>query len=165
MKIKIYNYKTKEELQEFDLASAMRSSGKCTVGRSPTSGLLLESSDVSRNHGVFSYQEGHYYFVDVGSANGSLVDNAVAVRNQAYPLVAGQVLQLGEFVLIPQPTAPVYEAQTVLSPIAIPLADLEVYNSTSTIDKFSDSTELPQVEKEPSLPVNEVEKIDEPIPD
>ena len=42
MKLKIINSQTNEELQEFDLASAIRSDGKCIVGRSATSGLVLE---------------------------------------------------------------------------------------------------------------------------
>ncbi len=149
MKIKIYNFKTKEELQEFDIASAIRSSGKCTVGRSPTSGLVLESSDISRNHGEFKYEAGDYYFFDAGSSNGSLVNNQVAVKNQAYRLEAGQTLQLGEFLLIPQPLAQVYEAMTVLSSIAIPLPNPETMVASEAPATLEDNAK-PAVVAEPA---------------
>ena len=113
MKVKIYNFQTKEELQEFDLASAIQFSGKCTVGRSLNSGLILQSSHVSRTHGVFIYQGSSYYFVDTGSANGSLINSNVTLKNQAYLLKAGDVLQIGEFVLTPQPVIKGYEDGTV----------------------------------------------------
>lgn len=116
MKVKIYNSQTKEELQ-FDLASATRSSGKCTVGRSPTSGLMLESSHVSRNHSVFIYQEGSYYFADTSSSNGSLINDNVTLKNRLYLLKAGDVIQIGKFVLTPQPVVKDYdELLTVATP-------------------------------------------------
>ena len=118
MKIKLYNCQTNEELQEFDLASAIRTTGKCIVGRSATSGLILDSSDVSRNHGEFSYKSGQYYFADIGSSNGSLFNNEIATKNQTYLLKAGDVIQLGDFLLIPQPTTGVFEEATVIAPIA-----------------------------------------------
>ncbi|OWY65993.1 hypothetical protein B7486_38955 [cyanobacterium TDX16] len=118
MKLKIINSQTNEELQEFDLASAIRSDGKCIVGRSATSGLVLESTDISRKHGKFSYRSGKYYFTDTGSSNGSLINNQVATKNKAYLLQAGDVIHLGEFLLIPQPISGVYEDATVIAPIA-----------------------------------------------
>ncbi|MDV2997169.1 MAG: Methylglyoxal synthase [Chroococcidiopsis sp. SAG 2025] len=118
MKLKIINSQTNEELQEFDLASAIRSDGKCIVGRSATSGLVLESTDISRKHGKFSYKSGKYYFTDTGSSNGSLINNQVATKNRAYLLQAGDVIHLGEFLLIPQPISGVYEDATVIAPIA-----------------------------------------------
>ncbi|MGL4619599.1 FHA domain-containing protein [Chroococcidiopsis sp.] len=118
MKLKIINSQTNEELQEFDLASAIRSDGKCIVGRSATSGLVLESTDISRKHGKFSYKSGKYYFTDTGSSNGSLINNQVATKNKAYLLQAGDVIHLGEFLLIPQPISGVYEDATVIAPIA-----------------------------------------------
>lgn len=125
MKIKIYNCQTNEELQEFDLASAIRTTGKCIVGRSATSGLILESSDISRNHGEFSYKGGQYYFADTGSSNGSLINNEIATKNQTYLLKAGDVIQLGDFLLIPQPNAGVFEEATVIAPIASQFSSLQ----------------------------------------
>ncbi len=125
MKIKIYNCQTNEELQEFDLASAIRTTGKCTVGRSATSGLILESSDISRNHGEFSYKGGQFYFTDTGSSNGSLVNNEIATKNQTYLLKAGDVIQLGDFLLIPQPTNGMLEEATVIAPIASQFPSLQ----------------------------------------
>ncbi len=137
MKIKIYNCQTNEELQEFDLALAIRTRGKCIVGRSATSGLILESSDVSRNHGEFSYKGGQYYFADIGSSNGSLVNNEIATKNQTYLLKAGDVIQLGDFLLIAQPITGVFEEATVIAPIASQFSSVQE-NSFSEVSASSE---------------------------
>lgn len=114
MKVKIYNSQTQEELQ-FDLAAAIHFREKCTVGRSPTSGLILEDSHINHTHGVFTYQEGSYYFADTGSSHGSLLNNRVTSKSQTYLLKAGDVLQIGKFVLTPQPVAQDDEDATLLA--------------------------------------------------
>jgi methylglyoxal synthase len=120
MQIKIYNSQTNQELQEFDLVAATRATGKCTVGRSANCGLTLDSTDVSRNHAEFTYRNGQYYFADTGSTNGSLVNNQLAIKQQTYLLKAGDVLKIGEFLLIPQPVIETYEEATVLAPVVTP---------------------------------------------
>ena len=118
MKIQIINAQTNEELQEFDLVSVIRHNRKCIVGRSATSNLILGNSDISRSHGEFSYKSGEYYFTDIGSSNGSLINNQVATKERAYLLKAGDVIRLGDFLLILQPIAGVHENATVIAPIS-----------------------------------------------
>ena len=117
MKIQIINAQTNEQLQEFDLVSAIRNNRKCSVGRSATSNLMLGNSDISRSHGEFSYKSGEYYFTDIGSSNGSLINNQVTTKERAYLLKAGDIIRLGDFLLILQPIAGIHENATVITPI------------------------------------------------
>ncbi len=99
MKLKVFNSQTLSEVKELNLALATRIQGECIVGRSPNAGLVIDSPDVSRLHGKFLYQDGDYYFCDLGSRNGSIVNGYLAQTNQSYKLKAGDVIRIGEFVL------------------------------------------------------------------
>ena len=66
------------------------------VGRSSTCDLVLMSPEVSRVHGRIIYLEPAYYFVDVGSASGSLLNGETIPIDEPYPLHVGDLLQLGQ---------------------------------------------------------------------
>ncbi len=105
MKIKIYYVEVAPELEskEFDLASVIKSKGECVVGRSPECDLPLEGADLSRQHGKFWIKNDHYYFVDLGSSNGSLFNGELADPNHEYLLNIGDTVRLGDFVLKMEP--------------------------------------------------------------
>jgi len=165
VKVKIYNSQTKENLQEFDLASAIESRGKCTVGRSLTSDLILESSRVNRIHGIFIYQAGSYYFVDASSSNSSLINSNVNLKHQAYLLKAGDVLQIGEFILTTQPIAEQKVLEDDDQSSNEPLKANQQIKSVSPMtlsQKFYQSHELRIAEEfEQALEANSLEKIKE----
>ena len=100
MKVKVLNSQTLVETQEVDLTLLTMVGGECTIGRSPNSGVVLDSPDVSRLHGKFIFQDGNCYFCDLGSSNGSMVNGKVALTNQRHMLQSGDVIRLGEFVLM-----------------------------------------------------------------
>ncbi|GAA6616004.1 FHA domain-containing protein [Scytonema sp. NUACC26] len=100
MKVKVLNSQTLNEVKELNLALATRVAGECIVGRSPNADLVIDSPDVSRLHGKFLYQEGEYYFYDLGSRNGSIVNGHLAQTNQSYKLKVGDIIRMGEFVLM-----------------------------------------------------------------
>lgn len=116
MKLQIIDAKTNEKLRDFDLVSTIRNNRKCVIGRSATSNLILENSDISRSHGEFTYESGEYYFTDTGSSNGSLINNEIAAKNHPYLFQAGDKIRLGDFLLISQSTAGVRENATVIGP-------------------------------------------------
>lgn len=100
LKIKIFNSKNLDK-QELNLAIEDNNmQGLCLIGRSPNSGLVLDSPDVSRLHGKLFLQNKNYYFCDLGSRNGSIVNGELAKTNQNYVLQAGDVVRIGEFILI-----------------------------------------------------------------
>lgn len=101
MKIKILNSQNLDEINEINLIRATNNiKGECLVGRSSSSDLVLNSPDISRIHGKFFVQNGNYYFCDLGSRNGSIVNSKVAEINQNYLLQPGDVVRIGEFVLV-----------------------------------------------------------------
>jgi methylglyoxal synthase len=109
MKVRVFNSQSLGEIKEINLALATKIDYECTVGRSPNSGLVLDSPDVSRLHGKFFLQNGNYYFSDLGSRNGSIVNGRMAQTNQSHMLKAGDVVRIGEFVLIMEDIIPVPE--------------------------------------------------------
>ena len=117
MKVKVFNSQTQAEITELDLDEVFAREDACLIGRSASSGLVLESSDISRLHGKFFLQNGEINYTDLGSRNGSLINGEAAVVNQVYSLKAGDVVQAGEFVLIIQETSYIPEDVTVVKPL------------------------------------------------
>jgi predicted component of type VI protein secretion system len=99
MKIKVLHSETQTEIKQLNLSHVMRE-GSCFIGRSQASGLSLDSPSVSRLHGKFLHRDGQYYFCDLGSSNGSLIQGEMAVANQEYLLQSGQIIRLGDFILL-----------------------------------------------------------------
>lgn len=117
MKVKVFNSQTQAEITELDLDEVFAREDACLIGRSASSGLVLESSDISRLHGKFFLQNGEINYTDLGSRNGSLINGEAAVVNQVYSLKPGDVVQAGEFVLIIQETSYIPEDVTVVKPL------------------------------------------------
>lgn len=100
MKVKIYYAEIAPELEstEFDLNS-VKVKGECIIGRSPACGLVLEGSDLSRQHAKFLAKDGNYYFYDLGSRNGSLFNDRLVEPNREYLLNSGDRIRIGDFIL------------------------------------------------------------------
>lgn len=75
------------ELDEFNL-----------IGRSDEATIKLEKSDVSRQHATIRREGGHYWLVDLGSANGTYVNDAALTA--ARVLRTGDRVQFGANVMI-----------------------------------------------------------------
>ncbi len=100
MLVKVLNAQTLGKVNEIKLDLVTNTNGEYIVGRSLDSSLILDSCDVSRIHGKFLLENGNYYYSDIGSINGSLVNNKLAEQNQIYPLKSGDVIRIGEFLLV-----------------------------------------------------------------
>ncbi|MBD3884271.1 FHA domain-containing protein [Phormidium tenue FACHB-886] len=100
MKIRILNSGTQTEVRQVDLNALLAEGGSCFVGRSPNSGLVLDSPNVSRLHGKLARREGQIYFSDLGSTNGSMVQEQIATVNQGYALHSGDIVYIGGFTLL-----------------------------------------------------------------
>ena len=99
MKVKISTSPTHSELEEIDLSLTTRRGAECMIGRSPDSDLVLDSEDVSRQHGKFFYRSGNYYFCDLGSRNGTVINGKLAEENHPYILKNGDIIRIGDFAL------------------------------------------------------------------
>ncbi|MHC5728230.1 MAG: FHA domain-containing protein, partial [Nostoc sp.] len=115
MKVKVSTSPTQSELEEVDLTLTTRRGNECLIGRSPDSDLVLDSNDVSRLHGKFFTQGGNYYFCDVGSRNGSTVNGKLAEKDHSYILKDGDIIRIGDFVLMLEDEIPdSQQAETVV---------------------------------------------------
>ncbi len=101
MKIKVYYVELDPKLEdrEFDLGSIFKLKNECTIGRSPDSDLVLDSPDLSRSHGRIISKNGNYYFIDLGSRNGSLFNDRLTTPAQEYLLNRDDTIRIGDFVL------------------------------------------------------------------
>jgi methylglyoxal synthase/pSer/pThr/pTyr-binding forkhead associated (FHA) protein len=106
MKVKVSTSQTEKEFEEVDLTQTTRRGSECLIGRSPDSDLVLDSDDVSRLHGKFFAQGGNYYFCDVGSRNGTIINGKLAERDYSYMLKDGDIIRIGDFVLMMEDEMP-----------------------------------------------------------
>lgn len=66
--------------------------GETVIGRSARADIQIEGDLVSRQHGRFSYQQGGWHFEDLGSRNGSLLNNERVTSSE---LRSGDVVMIG----------------------------------------------------------------------
>ncbi len=99
IKIRVIHYQTGES-QEKTLTSETMIQGGGLIGRNPQCDLVLNSPEVSRVHGRIFCKEGHYYFTDLGSTDGSQVNSEKAKTNQSFLLAPNDIIRIGEFILL-----------------------------------------------------------------
>ncbi|MEH1946897.1 MAG: FHA domain-containing protein, partial [Nostoc sp.] len=109
MKVKVSYSPNLSEVNEVDLTTETPTRGEWLIGRSPDSDLLLDSPDISRVHAKFFVKGGNYYFSDLGSRNGSIVNGKQAEKDRPYSLSDGDIIRIADYVLILEAVAPVYE--------------------------------------------------------
>ncbi len=88
-----------DDFQDLALRLETMIDRKCTIGRSPTTTVVLDSQEVSRLHGEIVERNGNYYFIDTGSSGGSLWNDVAVIAHQEHPLKSGDLLSLGSFTL------------------------------------------------------------------
>ncbi|NHC35896.1 FHA domain-containing protein [Scytonema millei] len=140
MQIKIFNSRQLNETQEVNLFLTTNNLQKeCSIGRSPSASLVLDSADVSRLHGKIIQEGGNYYFIDIGSRNGSIVNGKLAEINQKYLLKPGDILRIGAFVLILEEVDVIRQdlAETVFSHThAVAISDRQNLQEQFSIDEI-----------------------------
>ncbi len=99
MKITAFNHLT-GALEEKILSSKTKNMERCLIGRHPSCDLNLKSPEISRVHGIIIGFEGNYYFIDLASTDGSRINNQEVELNQEYSLKAGDVIRIGDFILL-----------------------------------------------------------------
>lgn len=72
---------------------------ECFIGRDERCCIVLNDTMVSRIHGKIAYHQGNYYYTDLGSRNGSLLNNEIIQVNQNYPIKNLDTLALGNYLL------------------------------------------------------------------
>ncbi|MBM0744883.1 FHA domain-containing protein (plasmid) [Phormidium sp. CLA17] len=95
MKFKSVNFQ-QQVFNEYALPQKYPGQTEWIIGRCDTCDLILDSPVVSSVHGRIQFSEGEYYFVDLGSRNGSFVNGKDVQPNQRELLQLGDLLQLAE---------------------------------------------------------------------
>jgi predicted component of type VI protein secretion system len=95
---KVLNQQT-GEAEEKVFTPEVLAQGGGLVGRNAKCDLILNSSDVSRVHARIINRAGQYYFSDLGSTSGSMVNSEDAQTNQAFHLKIQDKIRIGDFVL------------------------------------------------------------------
>jgi len=99
IKIRAIYYQTGES-QEKILTPETLTQGGGLIGRNPNCDLVLNSPEVSRVHGRILYQAGQYYYTDLGSTDGSQVNDQTVQTNQNFLLQSDDLIRIGGFILL-----------------------------------------------------------------
>lgn len=76
--------------------TVVRLQGRTVAGRAPSCAVPLEDSSVSREHAAFVRRDGTWWVVDLGSTNGTAVNDRTAAEHE---LSDGDRVRLGDAVL------------------------------------------------------------------
>jgi ABC-type multidrug transport system ATPase subunit/pSer/pThr/pTyr-binding forkhead associated (FHA) protein len=72
---------------------------RVALGRAKDNAIVLDDSQVSRHHASIEYKDAQVYLTDLGSANGSTVNNAALTPHVQHPIQAGDTILIGDFQL------------------------------------------------------------------
>lgn len=89
-----------------------------TIGRNPARDLHLDSPVVSNMHGRIEAGPQGAHLIDLGSTNGIFIGERRLPPNQPYPLVPGEEVRIGPFILIYVPPGVPYPPEEVASAVA-----------------------------------------------
>ena len=98
LQLKIVNYQTGEFKQE-TLKPNNQEKLEWSVGRRADCDLILTSPEVSRLHGKFVWENDKYCFTDLGSSDGSRLNNQDIESKRTYPLQEKDLVLIGNFIL------------------------------------------------------------------
>jgi pSer/pThr/pTyr-binding forkhead associated (FHA) protein len=70
-----------------------------TLGREPDNSLLIDDHFISAHHATLTYREGGWWLADLGSTNGTLVNDVPVDTAASMPLTYGDIVRLGEIQL------------------------------------------------------------------
>ncbi|NEO31792.1 MAG: FHA domain-containing protein [Symploca sp. SIO3C6] len=104
IKIKALNSQT-GEFQEKVLATDDLTTGEWLIGRHPSCDLILNCPYVSRIHGRIILKQRQFYFTDLGSADGSQINDQVVEINQGYILKPCDMIRIGACIVTITPAS------------------------------------------------------------
>ncbi|MEL6439705.1 MAG: FAD-binding oxidoreductase [Cyanobacteria bacterium J06621_8] len=88
-----------QETKTVQLAPEEQLNQECLLGRDEGCCLVFDDNLASRTHGKIAFRQGKYYYSDLGSRNGSKINNESAPLNQEYLLKPSDTIALGNHLL------------------------------------------------------------------
>jgi len=107
LKLKTVNF-DQRQFQNHQFEPTHQGQAEWLIGRNPTCDLVLSNREVSRVHGRIVWDKTAYYYLDVGSTSGSLLNGDSVPMNDKRLLHVGDLLQIGEtFLYVEELASPV----------------------------------------------------------
>jgi len=100
LKLRIFNTKIPQELESVHISPETSKKNDFLIGRAPYCDVPLSNPTVSREHCKISFLDDQYYFTDLGSTNGSQINNIAREALKAVRLAVNDTIQLGDFTLL-----------------------------------------------------------------
>ncbi len=100
LKLRIFNTQIPKELKSIQLSVEVSNKNDFLIGRAPNCDVLLDSATLSREHGKISFEANQYHFIDLGSTNGSRINDIELEPLRAIQLSATDIIQLGDFAIL-----------------------------------------------------------------
>ena len=97
--ITVFNLPNPQETKTFEITPQTRTNQECFIGRDDRCCVVLSDIKISRIHGKISFREGTYYYSDLGSRNGSQINNQRVKANQNYPLKFSDTITLSNYLI------------------------------------------------------------------
>ena len=114
-----------QETKSVILVPEQQLNQECLLGRDERCSIVLNDSLTSRTHGKIAFRNGNYYYCDLGSKNGSKVNNVDTQLNQEYLLKPSDTIAMGNHLLwvkaiagIEAPAAPQASTPAQYMPLA-----------------------------------------------
>ncbi len=108
------------------------------MGRHPNCPIWLDRPEVSRIHGQFTGDNDGFYYSDLGSTDGSKINNHSIAINQPQVLRSGDTLQIGEYLVLVLSI----ETPLIVAP-PITLRCIQVIDQTPDVKTFRWIAETP----------------------
>ncbi|MDJ0899883.1 MAG: FHA domain-containing protein [Xenococcus sp. MO_188.B8] len=96
----VVNLKKPQERNILKIAPQKQGNQECILGRSERCCIVLDDVMISRFHGKIAFADGTYYYRDLGSRNGSRINNKRVEINQNYPLNSSDIIAVGNHLLL-----------------------------------------------------------------
>jgi glycine betaine catabolism B len=88
-----------QETKSIHLTPETKLNQECLLGRDERCCIVLNDTMTSRIHGKIAFRHSNYFYCDLGSRNGSRINNNIAKVNQEYPLKPSDTIAIGNHLL------------------------------------------------------------------
>ncbi len=88
-----------QETKSVHLTPEKQLNQECLLGRDERCCIVLNDTMTSRIHGKIAFRNGNYFYSDLGSRNGTRINNETAKVNQEYPLKPSDTIAIGNHLL------------------------------------------------------------------
>jgi len=100
IKLRVFNTQIPQEIGPVELSTEKAENNSFLIGRAPKCDIFLDSATISREHGRISFEDDQYNFTDLGSTNGSQVNNLKLTAFRPFRLSMNDTIQLGDFAIL-----------------------------------------------------------------